>query len=165
MLSLSLTQPWASLVIWEEKCIETRSWAPPRSALGKVIAIHSSKGFPAYARDFAGCEFVRALIERYTNAPLPLGAIIGIATLVDFEPTRKLVNPLGQPHDFPWAMALTPKELRLGNYEHEDPPGRPRYGWLLEDARELPEPIPCKGALGLWTVPPEIEARVRAQLG
>jgi hypothetical protein len=30
------------------------------------------------------------------------------------------------------------------------------YGFVLENARALPEPIVCKGALNFWGVPPDI---------
>jgi hypothetical protein len=30
------------------------------------------------------------------------------------------------------------------------------FGWLLDDVRPLDHPVPCRGAQGLWTVPPEI---------
>jgi len=38
------------------------------------------------------------------------------------------------------------------------------YGWVLANPRALPEPIPCKGCLGLWTVPRRIERRIEDQL-
>jgi hypothetical protein len=34
-------------------------------------------------------------------------------------------------------------------------------GWVLDDVRGLTEPVPCRGALGLWTVPEDVAARVR----
>lgn len=37
-----------------------------------------------------------------------------------------------------------------------------RYGWLLDDRRALPEPIPCRGMQGLWTVPDAVAAMVAA---
>lgn len=35
------------------------------------------------------------------------------------------------------------------------------FGWILEEIRPLAEPVPCKGALGLWTVPAHVEALMR----
>lgn len=35
-------------------------------------------------------------------------------------------------------------------------------GWRLDQRIALPSPVPCKGAQGLWTVPPDIEALVMA---
>jgi hypothetical protein len=41
--------------------------------------------------------------------------------------------------------------------------GFPGYWhWELKDPMALAEPIPCKGALGLWTVPAEVEAQLLA---
>ena len=37
-------------------------------------------------------------------------------------------------------------------------------GWLLDNVRVLPRPIACKGAQGLWTLPPDVEAEVRRRL-
>jgi len=49
--------------------------------------------------------------------------------------------------------------------EHESRWFTGPYGYVLENPRELPEPIPCKGQLGFWNVPPEIEAQIQKQLG
>lgn len=35
-------------------------------------------------------------------------------------------------------------------------------GWALNDPRALPDVIPCRGAQGLWTVPPDVLAQVPA---
>ena len=36
--------------------------------------------------------------------------------------------------------------------------------WLLDNVRPLPDPVPCKGMLGLWRLPDEVEKAVREQL-
>jgi len=36
--------------------------------------------------------------------------------------------------------------------------------WVFRDRRHLAEPVPCKGAQGLWTLPVDVEAAVVAQL-
>ena len=38
------------------------------------------------------------------------------------------------------------------------------FGWVLGDVKRLKEPIPCKGALGLWTVGPRELRELRRQL-
>jgi hypothetical protein len=38
------------------------------------------------------------------------------------------------------------------------------YGWILAEATALKDPIPCKGALGLWDVPPQIARKIQQQL-
>ena len=39
-----------------------------------------------------------------------------------------------------------------------------QHHWALADVRRLPEPVPCKGRLGLWLLPADTDAAVRAQL-
>jgi len=36
--------------------------------------------------------------------------------------------------------------------------------WHLADVHPLAEPVPCRGMLGLWRLPDEVERAVRAQL-
>lgn len=40
---ISLHQPYASLVVWGEKRVESRDWPAPRKHWGKRIAIHAAK--------------------------------------------------------------------------------------------------------------------------
>ena len=42
--------------------------------------------------------------------------------------------------------------------------GSTNYGWLLAQVKILRKPIPCKGALGLWDVPPKVLRQLRRQL-
>lgn len=37
-------------------------------------------------------------------------------------------------------------------------------GWVFSEVHRLPRPVPCRGALSLWTVPPGIASAVRKQL-
>lgn len=47
--------------------------------------------------------------------------------------------------------------------EHESQWFEGPYGFVLKDLFMFQEPIECKGALGFWQVPPEIEAEARIQ--
>ena len=38
------------------------------------------------------------------------------------------------------------------------------YGFVLKNPRPLKKPIPCKGMLGFWKVPPKIEREIKRQL-
>ena len=42
--------------------------------------------------------------------------------------------------------------------------GSTNYGWVLSDVTALKTPIPCKGALGLWEVAPEVFHEIQRQL-
>lgn len=156
--ALSLTQPWASLVALGRKKIETRNWS---TAHRGWIAIHASKGFPPEARDLAvGTPFIDAFIQTgvYDSTDdLPLGAIVAVANLYHVGKIAR--NREGAVYIDPKDWAVTDAyELAFGDYT----PGR--YGWVLTNVGRLREPIPCKGALGLWTVPPDVEAAIRKQV-
>lgn len=152
MKTLTLTQPWASLVAVGAKHIETRSW---RTAYRGPLAIHAAKGFPGEAKRF--CEAllvqqsllwtirsdIKTLPERI--AELPTGCVIATCDLMDCKEILKDMPPC-LPTFYQGRYMVPPPapELHFGNYEAG------RYGWLLENAKMLPEPIPAKGALSLW---------------
>lgn len=167
MLALSLTQPWATLVAIGAKKIETRSFQ--RSYRGP-LAIHAAEGLGPVG----GKKGLLSLIETapfrsvlvdaggYAGAiPMPFGAIVAVCELVDCVPTANTGKPGGPLTTWRsgehWWL-LTDQERAFGDYS----PGR--YAWLLTNIRALPEPIPAKGALGLWELDPVIEQAVTQQL-
>ncbi len=128
MKTLTLTQPWATLVAIEAKKIETRSW---RTSYRGRIAIHAAKGFPRSARDFH-----YAMVAQQFNLPIetvPLGSVIATAWLAQCLPVHCI-----------FEADLTEQEKAFGDFSEG------RYGWFLQDIVVLPEPIPAKGALSLW---------------
>lgn len=133
--ALSLTQPWASAMALGVKRIETRSWS---TALRGPLAIHASKGMPVWAKDFA-------LVDAYPylhHEPewFPRGAIVATAILADVVPVERL------------RAGLSEREAFFGDYSDG------RFGWIFEDVRAVGTPIPCNGALGIWTLKPETRA-------
>ncbi len=148
-LALSLTQPWASLMAFGVKRYETRSWG---SRFRGALAIHASKRFPEWARSICLDEpFVSALhgagFRFMTCDEFPLGAIVAVGRLADCEEIHR--------DD---ALLLSRTELAFGDFA----PGR--WMWKLVDVRRLAEPVPCRGALGLWTVPRDVQASIGRQL-
>ncbi|MGO8759326.1 MAG: ASCH domain-containing protein [Terracidiphilus sp.] len=142
MKTLTLTQPWASLVAIGAKQIETRSWT---TAFRGRLAIHAAKGFPKWAKEFAGEPPVSVLFGM--NYEYPRGAIVATCRLVSVLPTRELqkngvirMDDTARCPDF----ELTEQERDFGDYE----PGR--YAWLLADIKPVSRPIIVNGALGLW---------------
>lgn len=166
MKALSLTQPWASLVANGSKRIETRSW---RTSHRGLIAIHASKGFPAWAKELCGEEPFYSALIKYNGSrasfggiatqivaveALPRGTIIATAELVACSPTNTI-----------WGVTDAFRQPREGEPEHAfGDYSDGRYMWFLENVHPLPEPIPCRGALGLWEIPTEIEAVIQPSL-
>lgn len=129
---LSLTQPYASLVMIGAKRIETRSW---RTSYRGILGIHAAKGFPKWAREICTQEpFKRTLIAAgfRSIADLPLGCLLGTVQLVDCVPVE-YVRP-----------TISSEEYAFGDYSDH------RFAWRLEDVRIFPEPISVRGSLGLW---------------
>lgn len=137
---VSLTEPWATLVAIGAKKWETRSWP---AAYRGPIAIQAATKFPKACRELVYEEpFSSALRHAgVTHGSWALGHIIATADLIDCIQITATNAP-----DEP--------ERSFGDYT----PGR--FMWRLENVRRLPSPIACKGALGLWAVPPEIVARL-----
>jgi activating signal cointegrator 1 len=149
--ALSLTQPWATLVATGEKRIETRSWS---TGYRGWIAIHASKGFPRWAREYAeDLEFQAALKRHgYSIESLPLGCIVAVCKL------RACIRTEHCPEVFAHTIWNNQEKL-FGDYSLG------RWGWALDDPHRLPEPIPVKGSLGLWDVPQHVSRAIGEQLG
>ena len=158
MRGLSLTQPYASLVAAGSKAIETRSW---RTDYRGPVAIHAAKTMSSWARFMCGTTtFQAGLWGKELDAAdltpainrLPLGAIVAVARLDNCVSTNERSR-------MPRPSIKDAFELVFGDYSPD------RFAWFLADVRALPEPIPCKGALGLWTIPDDVLDRITAQLG
>lgn len=156
MKALTLTQPWATLVVIGAKVIETRSW---RTSYRGSLAIHAAKGLTAEARESVNRPLFRDALLRagYRSlSELPLGAVVGEVELVSCRVMQEdgtLAFP-GQMH----AGLELPTIFRFLDREDHDPavelafgdytPGR--FGWLLRNPIAWENPVPARGALGLW---------------
>lgn len=154
MKAISLTQPWATLVAIGAKTVETRgpTWS---TRFRGPLAIHAAKGYPAWAQALCAQEpFATALADAPPTrlGQLPRGAIVAVADVVDVARTDDMWVRMD------WAPDGS-AERAFGNY------ATGRRAIKLGNVRRLREPVHCLGALGLWRVPDQIEAAVRAQLG
>jgi hypothetical protein len=147
MKALSLTQPWATLVVIGAKHYETRSWATGHRG---PLAIHASKGFPKDCQLLCYFPHFQECLELagYTNPhDLPNGALVGLAYMTEcLEAPLALADP-----------KLSVHEPHFGDFE------RGRFAWKLKDPWKLEQPIACTGRLGLWNVPEELAADLLAQ--
>lgn len=148
MRVLTVRQPWAWAIIYGGKDVENRS----RNIAGDYrgpVAIHAGQtvdmagmtdrniiGSVAIRRLFAGAGHLSTFKES------PRGAIIGVVDLVSV-------------HRCWWAEGLTGCS-----------PWAEKGFWhlALTNARPLVEPIPFKGALGLRTLPVEVEAQIQGMI-
>jgi hypothetical protein len=148
MKTITLTQPYATLVAVGAKRIETRSWS---TRYRGPLAIHAGKGLGPVGGvrgmyDLVQQEPFSAPILRACGLPdnglwrpddllhrLPYGAIVCLCLLVDVAPTNDVAT---------WN--ISDEERAFGDY------GPDRYGWFLANVRLVDPPIPARGRQGLW---------------
>lgn len=140
MRVLSLSRPWTWAIFdpIADKGIENRTWAPPIEAIGHRFAIQAAKSWDDDAIELffnLGIDHFPARRDSY-----PYGVIVGVATLDKVVTTEK---------------TLPAKQARWFFGE---------YGWVLTHRIALPEPVPCKGALGFRILPFDATADIVRQL-
>lgn len=144
MKTLSLLQPWATLVAIGAKKFETRSW---RTSYRGPLLIHASKRFTLSDRELCSEWPFNEYLEPYNlgysvkgkNQLLPLGAIVGSVDLVDCITTGSWLTRYSTSES-----ESTQEEYRFGNY------GPDRFAWELRNPVALDVPIRVKGSLGIW---------------
>lgn len=152
MKALTLTQPWATLSALGEKKIETRSWSTNYRG---PIAIHSAKTYGKGGKKdildmFDQIDTFPLVLKKHalTLDDLPLGCVVAVCNLVGVISTQAMRSKESHewigPDDRVYRFYLTNHEFDFGDYT----PGR--WAWLLSDVRMFTEPIPARGALGLW---------------
>jgi len=136
MKALSVGRPWSELIL-RGKNVENRTW---NTRYRGPLLIHAAQSWNPEGVRFAKQldDSLGAGLNKHT---LPTG-IVGIAHLTGICTAATDGRPCGCG---PWAMP---------DQNH----------WQLTGIRRLPEPVPVKGALGLWTATPAVVTAVNAQL-
>jgi hypothetical protein len=141
--AITIWQPYAWAIAAGHKRVENRTWLP--RIVGVDIAIHAGKTLD---EDALLAMQVGSYLPDRGDAPeadqLARGAVVAVARL--FAATR-----------YP---AMVQSQLGAGQLRWFNGP----VGWLLSDVRRLPEPVPCRGAQGLWALPGDVDAAVRRQV-
>ncbi|MDF9718072.1 ASCH domain-containing protein [Nocardioides sp. ChNu-153] len=155
MKALTVRQPFAGAIASGEKTIENRT---TRWSHRGPLAIHAGSRPDA--------EWAFDMVERLTGRPVPnpgvprcaprwrMSAVIAVVDLVDAHDETEC--RLGCS---PWAMRAVDlcADHRKGRCSTTH---RPAWHYELANARLLPVPIQADGALGLWTLRPDLAVRV-----
>lgn len=181
---LSLWEPHAILTVARDplhdpprpaKAIESRHWEP-KTELPIDVVIHAAKkldrdNLPLLTQwPFVDClersgyyagdprPFVsRGLTLPRGLKPVPLGALIGVATITHVENHAAILRRFDGLEGA--AKMRAAEEEALGNYTHG------RFGLHLANAIAFPEPIPYSGRQDvLYYLDPEMLDRVHEQL-
>jgi len=131
--ALTLWQPWASLVASGLKRVENRPWKPPSWLIGKSLAIHAGQKYDRNSAITAEALGGNPPARR----ECPSGAIIGIGRVIGVAKSEvEVVDLSGDMSQARWFFGP--------------------YGWVLDNIRELPTPLECRGFQGLWRVPEDL---------
>ena len=126
MKALSIHQPWAWAILHAGKTVENRTWYTKYRG---PLLIHTSKKKATYDRE-AKHDWLKLYgVVLPPWHELPTGAIVGVVKLVDCLQASQ-VDPS------PWV---------------EGP-----VCWVLANPRSFSEPVPYRGAQGLFDVPDEL---------
>ncbi len=145
MKALTLWPEWAWAIVHLGKNVENRRWVIPPG----LYCLHAGMRFggrgkhPAHKRYATDVVFRTALNEQLTDEQyhmaykmkpddIPFGSIVGVIRVTGHT----------HPNDIPEHLAWH-DGYSIANH--------------IELVSVLPTPIPCKGALGLWTVPTDIQ--------
>jgi hypothetical protein len=146
MKALTICQPYAQLIVDRQKLVENRSWSTNHR--GRIY-IHAGKSVewlcPEHHQHDRRCNYGYALEQ------MPFGAIVGTADLVDcvWHDAIWKAGPYGDRlrRTYPWIQT----------HPHTNGP----WCWILERAVKLEQPIPWRGAQGLFDI--ELQATAPAQ--
>lgn len=153
MRALTLTQAWAGIVAAGLKLVENRDRPIiKREDFGKPFALHASREIKPeiYERIYQLAPELRPRsatkkeVARWYQLSRITSAVIAVAT----------IDRVVDDYDALDADLGAQRRWYFGP-----------IGYVLRDVRALPTPVPCRGHLGFWTLPRDVEARVVTQLG
>lgn len=155
MRAVTLWSPWSHAVVHGSKDVENRkALLPPPELLAEIrpfFAIHAGLSYGMLGFSFPEGAQVPPREE------CAAGAIIGVARVLGAldmrRPQPRVLGPTPEA-----ASMRSPEYMRILDMDQRSWWLGP-IGWLLADRIAI-DPIPCKGHLGCWTVPPDIEARI-----
>lgn len=182
--ALTLWRPWDECIVMGPKDIENRTWKPPQSIIGKFIAIHAGQ---KYDKNAAVEMVEQKLWSPPSPATCPHSVIKGVVRVKDYIQENhprlggmtwtgdeaEVMCGEGHPQD-PFDVSRCGASASRSDAQSQKPSWRSivhddspwfsgPYGWLLVDVVAFPEPVPAKGAMGLWRVWGELRDRVNEQ--
>lgn len=144
MLAVTVACPWGWAFRHLGKDLENRTWRPPETLSKQRFAIHAGKA-PTTAKQAAAFDVANSFAWMREVGVLSVPA----PTLAELTAESSAVVATAR---FERVVLASYSPWFVGP-----------IGWQLADVFVLPKPVPCKGAQGLWTLPPDVLARVLQQ--
>jgi len=138
--AISVRPSWAWAIATGHKLFENRTWRLPTSRIATPVYLHASaRDTPeSYADCAAICQSLGVSLPALDS--LPSSALLA---LIEF-PSRCTTPRAAVCRSSPWASG-------------------PRC-WPVRVISALSTPIPCRGALGFWRVPDDVQSAVPRSL-
>lgn len=140
--ALTVRQPWAQAIVDGHKDVENRSQGFPKGYRGPLL-IHA--GLQWSERGQYDPRVRPLYLARWPES-FALGAVVGVAGVDDIHPAWGCCAPWGE-ETYPPA---NPEQRTPGVVTH----------LRLSDPIALRDPVPARGALGLWTPPRDLRIAV-----
>lgn len=145
MKAISLWQPWASLWCSARKIHETRHW--PTGHRGWLL-VHAAKRKPdADLWDTPVGEICDDEFGNHWGIDLPFGAIVGKVNIIACRRTEDVTEEYRKDKSPKPPGQIVPDDYLCGNFA----PGR--YAWQRSEFICFRDPIPYRGAQGMFNVP------------
>lgn len=157
--ALTLWRPWSDAIVRGPKRVENRSWAPPSSVLHEVMALHAGLHYDRGAWPWP-VGFAPPSPDNSPTGIIGVARVMGAFRRLSRDSIELIYEDEHPRFDLGAALLLEHME--------QDPWFAGPYGWLLGEVVAI-DPVPCKGAMGIWRVPPavgdEVLQRVEAKRG
>ena len=139
MQTISLWQPFATLLVLGHKRYETRGYPPPKKTLNVRTGIAATKGINKSQLE----AFNEPNFRKHYDAlglpdlkDLPTAGVLGTGVIVSATPI-----------DQEFVNSLSRAEYYFGWY------AKGRWAWLYEDVQPFDQIIPASGKQGFWEWP------------
>lgn len=157
---LTIRQPW-EWAIEHGKPVENRSW---KMSYRGPLWLHAGSR-SRWDRDGEHSQLVRrawnAWVRMRPDAAELLGGPVRNCHLIRFGVVSALAYVTGCHHASDCAGSVA---AFRGAHLCDQWAAYGQFHIELRCVRPLPEPVPCRGALGLWRLPEDVEKAARAQL-
>lgn len=139
MKAISLWRPWPWTFFNAGKRVENRSWKPPASIIGELVAMHAAQKWDRSASHSMAEGELGAAARHVPSDHIHSTGIVGVFRITGAFHIDQLGNPmLGAPPNPVWAFGP--------------------WCWTVTDVVQLRHPIPYRGRQGLWNLEPNLAA-------
>lgn len=153
--ALTVRQPWPVAILWGGKDVENR---PRRTNYRGRLWIHAGMHHPDWA-DYLEVRALSGLVFGWTDTRRT-----SAATLKRVQRLKEHTGALGVILGSVEVVGCHGDETGEGGESCSPWARHSQHHWMLATPQPLAEPVPCRGMLGLWRLPDEVEKAVRAQL-